>query len=149
MPIRSVEINVLSISNCRKGSLLSVRKYWFETFVEERGWCTFSVHASRIAPTYDEAVYFIIPHFHRHQRPRKHYESGGALAKRGTFVYDQNQTILCRSRAERNFLKICSFSITSEMVFTESLLVQKGHFLSNKRGRSFNKYFFVLWNRAL
>jgi hypothetical protein len=30
-----------------------------------------------------------------YQRPRKHFESGGALAKRGTFVYDQNQTILC------------------------------------------------------
>jgi hypothetical protein len=28
------------------------------------------------------------------QRPRKHFESGGALTKRGTFVYDQNQTIL-------------------------------------------------------
>jgi hypothetical protein len=42
------------------------------------------------------------------QRPRKHFESGGALAKRGTFVYDQNQTILCRSRAERKFLKIWS-----------------------------------------
>ena len=29
-----------------------------------------------------------------------HFESGVALAKRGTFVYDQNLTILCRSRAE-------------------------------------------------
>ena len=38
------------------------------------------------------------------QRPRKHFESGGALA----IVYDQNQTILCRSRAERKFLKIWS-----------------------------------------
>jgi hypothetical protein len=36
----------------------------------------------------------------------KHFH--GALAKRGTFVYDQNQTILCRSRAERKFLKIRS-----------------------------------------
>ena len=32
-------------------------------------------------------------------------------------------------------------SITSEMNFTESLLLQKGHFLSSKRGRSFKKYF--------
>jgi hypothetical protein len=32
--------------------------------------------------------------------------SGGALAKRITFVYDQNQTILCRSQTERKFLKI-------------------------------------------
>jgi hypothetical protein len=41
------------------------------------------------------------------QRPRKHLESGGrgALAQRGTFVYDQNQTILCRSRG-RKCLKI-------------------------------------------
>ena len=38
------------------------------------------------------------------QRPRKHFESGGALAKRGTFVYDQNQTILCHLRAARTFL---------------------------------------------
>jgi hypothetical protein len=37
----------------------------------------------------------------RAQRPRKPFESGGALAKRGTFVYDQSQTILCRSQAER------------------------------------------------
>jgi hypothetical protein len=35
-------------------------------------------------------------------------------------------------------------SITSEMAFTESLLLQKGRFLSRKRGRSFKKYFFVL-----
>jgi hypothetical protein len=34
------------------------------------------------------------------QRPRKHFETGGALAKRVTFVYDQNQTILYRLRAE-------------------------------------------------
>jgi hypothetical protein len=32
-------------------------------------------------------------------------------------------------------------SITSEMTFTESLLLQKGHFLSSKRGLSFKKYF--------
>ena len=42
------------------------------------------------------------------QRPRKHFESGGALAKRGTFVYDQNETISFRSRAGRKFLKIWS-----------------------------------------
>ena len=42
------------------------------------------------------------------QSPRKHFESGGALAKRGTFVDDQNQTIFCLSRAEGNFLKIWS-----------------------------------------
>jgi hypothetical protein len=42
------------------------------------------------------------------QRPRKHFESGGALAKRGTFVYDQNRMILCRSGAGRKCLKIWS-----------------------------------------
>jgi hypothetical protein len=42
------------------------------------------------------------------QRPGKHFESGGALTKRGTFVYDHKQTILCRSRAERKFLKTWS-----------------------------------------
>ena len=35
------------------------------------------------------------------QRQRKHFESGGALAKRSTCVYDQDQAILCRSRAVR------------------------------------------------
>jgi hypothetical protein len=34
------------------------------------------------------------------------------------------------------------FSMTSEMAFTESLLLRKGHFLSRKRGRLFKKYFF-------
>ena len=48
----------------------------------------------------------MFPSLSRAQRPRKHFESEGALAKRGTFVYDQNQTILCRSLAERKFLKI-------------------------------------------
>jgi hypothetical protein len=39
-------------------------------------------------------------------------ESGGALAKRGTFVYDQNQrAVLCHSlRAEGNFLKMRSLN---------------------------------------
>jgi hypothetical protein len=40
----------------------------------------------------------------------------------------------------RKFLKN-GVSITSEMTFTESLLLQKGHFLSSKRGLSFKKYF--------
>jgi hypothetical protein len=75
------------------------------------------------------------------QRPRKHFESGGALSKRGTFVYDQNQTILCRSRAERNLLKIWS-------LYDVGNGLQKGHFLSSKRGRSFKKYFFRSLNGA-
>ena len=60
-----------------------------------------------------------------------------SMDKRGTFVYDQNQTILCRK-----VLKICS-PITAEMAFSyRVVLLQKGHFLSSKRGRSFKKYFF-------
>jgi hypothetical protein len=39
-------------------------------------------------------------------------------------------------------------SITSEMAFTESLLLRKGHFLSRKRGRLFKKYFFRSLNGA-
>ena len=58
------------------------------------------------------------------QRQRKHFESGGALAQRGTFVYDPNQTILCRSRAERKCLKIWSLYITSEMAL-QSLYYSK------------------------
>ena len=87
------------------------------------------------------------------QRPRKHFESGGALAKRGTFVYDQNQTIFMsftsRTKCHEHFCKY-GVSITSEMAFTESLLLQKGgHFLSSKRGLSFKKYFFRSLNGAL
>ena len=41
------------------------------------------------------------------QRPRKRFESAGALTKRGTFVSDQDQTIRCL-RAERKCLKIWS-----------------------------------------
>jgi hypothetical protein len=40
-------------------------------------------------------------------------------------------------------------SMTSEMAFTESLLLQKGHFLSSKRGRSLQEYFFRSLNGAL
>ena len=45
------------------------------------------------------------------------------MAKRGTFdfVYDQNQTILCRSRAERKFLKrwsLCNVGSGLYRVFT-------------------------------
>jgi hypothetical protein len=46
-----------------------------------------------------------------------------------------------------NFLKY-GVSITSEMAFTESLLLRKGHFLSIKRGRLFKKYFFRSLNGA-
>ena len=36
--------------------------------------------------------------------------------------------------------------MTSEMAFIESLLLQKRHFLSSKRGRLFKKYFFSFCN---
>jgi hypothetical protein len=39
-------------------------------------------------------------------------------------------------------------SMTSEMAFTESLLLRKGHFLSRKRGRLFEKYIFRSLNGA-
>jgi hypothetical protein len=45
------------------------------------------------------------------------------------------------------FLKY-GVSITSEMAFTESLLLRKGHFLSRKRGCLFKKYFFRSLNGA-
>jgi hypothetical protein len=83
------------------------------------------------------------------QRPRRHFERGGALAKRDTFVYDKksNDFMSFTSRTEM-FENMESLYITSEMAFTESLLLQKGHFLSNKRGRSFKKYFFRSLNGA-
>jgi hypothetical protein len=48
-------------------------------------------------------------------------------AKSLLYNYDQNQTILCRSQAERN-----------EMAFTESLLLQKGYFLSSPQKAFFH-----------
>ena len=36
--------------------------------------------------------------------------------------------------------------MTSEMAFIESLLLQKRHFLSSKRGRLFKKYYFSFCN---
>ena len=47
------------------------------------------------------------------------------IGQKGHFLYDQNQTILCRSRAD--FWKY-GVSMTSEMAFIESLLLQKRHF---------------------
>ena len=51
-------------------------------------------------------------------------EAAEAFRKGGAFVYDQNQTILCR-RGRTKFFENME-SITSEMVFTESLLLEKG-----------------------
>jgi hypothetical protein len=70
-----------------------------------------------------------------------HWPKGALLymtkMKRFHFVHEPNE----------NFWKY-GISITSEMAFTESLLLQKGHFLSRKRGRSFKKYFFRPLNGA-
>jgi hypothetical protein len=64
-----------------------------------------------------------------------------------TFVYNQNQTILCRSsRAERKIFQKYGVSITSEMAFTESLQLQKGYFLSSKK---YKRYFFRSLNGIL
>jgi hypothetical protein len=80
-----------------------------------------------------------------YERPRKHFESGGALAKRITFVYDLNQTIFCRSKPERYFLKIWSLYSLADMVLTESLYYcKKGTFFSAKEGIHSRKTFFVL-----
>jgi hypothetical protein len=67
-----------------------------------------------------------------------HWPKGALL---GTFVYDQNQTILWRSRAERKILKICSlYNVGNGLyrVFTTA----KRAFSFQKRGRLFKKYFF-------
>jgi hypothetical protein len=78
------------------------------------------------------------------QRPRKHFESGGALAKRGTFVYDQNQTILCRSRAERKFLKIWSLYDVGNGLYRVFTAAKKALSFQQKRAFSQEILFFVL-----
>jgi hypothetical protein len=72
------------------------------------------------------------------QRPRKRFESGEALAKRGTFLHDQNETILCRLRAERKFLKIWSL-YTSEMAlyYCNALFTTAKRALSFQQNRAF------------
>jgi hypothetical protein len=69
------------------------------------------------------------------------------LAKRGTFGYDKNQTILCRSRAERKCLKISSLYNVGNGLYRVFILQQKGNFLSSKRG--LRKYFFRSLDGAL
>jgi hypothetical protein len=67
------------------------------------------------------------------QRPRKHFESGGALTKRGTFVYDQNQRILWRSRAERKFLKIWSLYNVGNGLYRVFTTAKRAFSFQNKR----------------
>jgi hypothetical protein len=78
------------------------------------------------------------------QRPRKHFESGGALTKRGTFVNDQNQTILWRSRAERKFLKIWSLYNVGNWPLQSLYYCEKGIFFPEKEGVYSRNTFFVL-----
>jgi hypothetical protein len=80
----------------------------------------------------------------KNQRPRKHFESGGALAKRGTFVYDQNQTILCRSRAERKFLKIWSLYDVGNGLYRVFTAAKKALSFQQKRAFIQEIIFFVL-----
>jgi hypothetical protein len=79
------------------------------------------------------------------QRLQKHFESGGALAKRGTFVYDQNQTILCCSQAERKILKIWSLYDVEHLWPLQSLYYcKKGTFIPAKEGvHSINTFSFL------
>ena len=43
------------------------------------------------------------------------------MAKRGTFLNDQNQMNLCRLRAERRFLKTRSLYNVGNSLYTESI----------------------------
>jgi hypothetical protein len=85
--------------------------------------------------------FFQIP---QQQRPRKHFESGGALAKRGTFVYDQNQMILCRSRAERKFFKIWSLYDVGNGLYRVFTAAKKALSFQQKRAFIQEILFFVL-----
>ena len=69
----------------------------------------------------------------RPQRPRKHFRSGGALAKRGTFVYDQNQTILCRSQAKRKILKIWNLYNVGNGLYRVFTTAKRALFFQQKR----------------
>ena len=73
----------------------------------------------------------------------------GALAKRGTFVYDQNQTILCRSRAERKILKMWNLYNVGNGLYGVFTTAKRALILSSKRGRLFKKYFFRSLTGAL
>ena len=79
----------------------------------------------------------MFPSLSRAQRPRKHFESEGALAKRGTFVYDQNQTILCRSQAERKFLKIWNLYNVGNGLYRVFTTAKRA--LSFQQKRAFNQ----------
>jgi hypothetical protein len=67
------------------------------------------------------------------------------LAKRGTFVYDQNQTILCRSGAERKFLKIWSLYDVGNGLYRVFTAAEKALSFQQKRAFIQEILFFVLY----
>ena len=67
------------------------------------------------------------------QRPRKQFESGGALAKRALLHITKIKRFYVVHEPNENFWKY-GVSITSEMAFTESLILRKGHFRSSNGG---------------
>jgi hypothetical protein len=83
----------------------------------------------------------------RVQRSRKHFESAWrGIDQKGHFrIWPKSNDFMSFTSQTKMFWKYGAFIIfiTSEMALTESLLLQKGHFLSSKRGRSFKKYFFM------
>jgi hypothetical protein len=111
------------------------------SFVASDGKMPFNYKRTFILIT--ESVWSILRMYVEHnltihtQRPRKHFESGGALAKKGAVLYMiKIKRFYVVHEPNENFWKY-GVSITSEMSFIESLLLQKGHFLSSKRGRLF------------
>jgi hypothetical protein len=71
------------------------------------------------------------------------------LAKGGTLVYDQNQTILCRSRAERKFLKIWSLYDVGNGLYRVFTAAKKGTFFPAKEGVYSRNTFFRSLTGAL
>jgi hypothetical protein len=72
------------------------------------------------------------------------------IGQKGHFcILPKSNDFMSFTSRTKIFENMESQSITSEMAFTESLLLQKGNFLSCKRGRSFKKYFFRSVNGAL
>ena len=74
---------------------------------------------------------------------REVFRKWRGIGQKGHFCIWPNSTILCRSRAERKFLKIwVSIFYNVGNGHYRALILETGHFLSSKRGRSFKKYFF-------
>ena len=87
----------------------------------------------------------MFPSLSRAQSSRKHFESGGALAKRVTFVYDQNQTILCRSQAERKFLKIWNLDNVGNCLYRVFTTAKRALCFQQEGVHSRNTFLFCKW----